>query len=80
MNGENTNTEERQNTNTEETQIEAKAIRLNESMWGSYKYLSPIAKAGDYIIPLRLSNAGNDVWILTFKLIRVREAEVAISE
>jgi hypothetical protein len=69
-----------QNTNTEETQIEAKAIRLNESMWGSYKYLSPIAKPGDYIIPLRLSNAGNDVWILTFKLIRVREAEVSISE
>jgi hypothetical protein len=49
-------------------------------MWGSYKYLAPIAKAGDYIIPLRLSNAGNDTWILTFKLIRVREAEVSISE
>jgi hypothetical protein len=76
MDGQNTNT----NTNTEETQIEAKAIRLNESMWGSYKYLAPIAKPGDYIIPLRLSNAGNDTWILTFKLIRVREAEVSISE
>ena len=76
MNGQNTENTQ----NMEEIQIEIKAIRLNESMWGSYKYLSPIAKPGDYIIPLRLSNAGNGTWILTFKLIRIREPEVSISE
>ena len=76
MNGQNTENTQ----NTEEIQIEAKAIRLNESMWGSYKFLSPIAKPGDYIIPLRLFNAGNDVWMLAIKVIRVREAEVSISE
>jgi len=76
------NTEKPQNTEetNQEVQIDPKAIRINESWWGSYKFLSPIAKPGDYIIPLRLSNAGNETWILTFKLIRVREAEVSISE
>ena len=76
MDGQNTNT----NTNTEEIQLESKAIRLNESMWGSYKYLYPIAKPRDYIIPLSASNQGNDVWLVAIKIIRVREAKVNANE
>ena len=80
MDGQNTNT----NTNTEETnqevQIESKAIRLNESMWGSYKYLSPIAKPGDYIIPLGASNKGNDVWLVEIKVLSVKKAKVNTNE
>jgi len=76
MNGQNTENTQ----NMEEIQIERKAIRLNESMWGSYKYLSPIAKPGDYILPLEASNAGNDIWLVAIKVIRIREAEVSISE
>jgi hypothetical protein len=72
------NTENTQN--MEEIQIERKAIRLNESMWGSYKYLSPIAKPGDYIIPLGASNQGNDVWLVAIKVINVKKEKVNANE
>lgn len=80
MNGQNTEKPQNTETDTEEIPIKQRAIRVNESMWGSYGYLSPIMRPGDYIIPLRLSNQGNGVWVLTFKVIRIRETEVAISE
>ena len=80
MNGQNNEKPQNTETNTEEIPIKQRAIRLNESMWGSYTWASPIMRPGDYIIPLRLSNQGHDVWVLTFKVIRVREAEVSISE
>jgi len=76
MNGQNTENTQ----NMEEIQIERKAIRLNESMWGSYKYLSPIAKPGDYIIPLSASNQGNDVWLVAIKVINVKKEKVNANE
>ena len=80
MNGQNTEKPQNTEETNQEIQLEPKAIRLNESMWGSYKYLSPIAKPGDYIIPLGASNAGNDVWLIAVKIISVREAKVNANE
>lgn len=70
----------REEPNIEELEIKRKAVRLGENLWGSYVWISPIAKEGDYIIPLRLSRMNENTYILTFKLIKVNAEEVIISE
>ncbi len=70
----------REESNIEELEIKRKAIRLGENLWGSYIWISPIAKEGDYVIPLRLSKVNENTYILTFKLVKVSAEEVAMNE
>ncbi len=70
----------REQPDIEELEIRKKAIRLGENLWGSYIWLSPIAKQGDYILPLRLTKMSENVYVLTFKLIKVNNEEVILNE
>ena len=49
-----------------------KAIKLNNDLWGSYKFLKGVAGPGDFLIPLsviRLDN--NDTYAIIVKVINV---------
>ena len=50
-----------------------KATKLNDDMWGSYKFLKGVAGPGDFLIPLgvvRLIN-NNDTFAIIVKVINV---------
>jgi len=51
-----------------------KAIRLNDDLWGPYKYLKGIVSPDDYLIPLYVLRLNNDTFAIVVKVINVNKA------
>jgi len=67
-----TNTPESE-TPEKEINLERKVVKLNEVMWGSYRYLRGILGPGDFIIPMRLNRMDNDTYVLVFKVVKAED-------
>ncbi len=56
-----------------EINLERKVVKLNEVMWGSYRYLRGVLGPGDFIIPMRLNRMDNDTYVLVFKVVKAED-------
>ena len=56
-----------------EINLERKVVKLNEVMWGSYRYLKGVLGSGDFIIPMRLNRMDNDTYVLVFKVVKAED-------
>jgi hypothetical protein len=55
-----------------------KVIKLNDDMWGSYKYLkeAEVAHPGDVIVPFKLVRLSNDgTYAIIVKVVNVNDKE-----